>query len=208
MPPMVRQGQNLYLQQHGLKSQGVESELLGSPLWGEGCGQGQLLEPPPPRPHPCHPTPSPPPQAWAFTMAGRRPQLKRSFSIIPCFVFVEVRSRVPPLDLQWGGGIPFFLSPLCPTSVFFILARSLSGPMFSSPWPQSAFSLPDLSLPIFLRSESAVPFLLRCGYELAFRSGSIGVPVLPCPSLLLDSGALPEPQFPLLKMGIFRVPLF
>lgn len=52
------------------------------------------------------PTLAPPPQLSGHTMAGGRPQLKRSFSIIPCFVFVEVRnpnlSQTLP-ESQWGG---------------------------------------------------------------------------------------------------------
>lgn len=72
---------------------------VGVMVWPENstqAGDQSLPQAPPWRSHSL-PTSTGP----AFTMAGGRPQSKRSFSIIPCFVFVEVRNPVtlslPPL---------------------------------------------------------------------------------------------------------------
>ena len=54
-----------------------------------------------------------------IAMAGGKPELKRSISIIPCFVFVEVRGPVHTVNLA-GGQKTFLLS-------FALLRKEQSG---------------------------------------------------------------------------------
>lgn len=143
-------------------------------------------------------------QAPTITMAGGRPQLKRSFSIIPCFVFVEVRSPIPPSDSPWEEGVPVCLSPLCLTSVSLILARSLPGPIFLSLAPVLP-SLSLISLSLSLWSGNAVPFLLTLHSEVTlprFQSCSVH----PYCGTLGTSHILLSLSYLFCQMGILRVP--